>query len=102
LRVVADEPERRAQLFGLVAQAETRFAALGIPASGSQIVPLILGDDARTMKVAAALQAAGFDVRGIRPPTVPAGTSRLRISLTLNATPDQLAALAQCLGEVLG
>ena len=53
------------------------------------------------MKVAAALQRAGFDVRGIRPPTVPEGTSRLRISLTLNAAPEDVSALATCLGEVL-
>ena len=64
-------------------------------------MPLILGDDARTMAVAARLQATGFDVRGIRPPTVPAGTSRLRISLTLNATPADVDALAATLEEIL-
>jgi 8-amino-7-oxononanoate synthase len=64
-------------------------------------MPLILGEDARTMAVAARLQQAGFDIRGIRPPTVPAGTSRLRISLTLNATPADVDALAATLKEVL-
>jgi len=101
LRIVADEPERRAALKGLVAHAETEFAALGIPASGSQIVPVILGDDARTMEVATALQAAGLDVRGIRPPTVPAGTSRLRISLTLNVTAQEITSLAERLAGLL-
>jgi hypothetical protein len=62
-------------------------------------MPLILGEDARTMAVAARLQQAGFDIRGIRPPTVPAGTSRLRISLTLNATPADVDALAATLKE---
>jgi 8-amino-7-oxononanoate synthase len=42
-----------------------------------------------------------LDVRGIRPPTVPAGTSRLRISLTLNVTPEDVSALAQCLAGLL-
>jgi 8-amino-7-oxononanoate synthase len=101
LRIIADEPERRERLFELLAHAEAHFAPLGIAPSGSQIVPVILGDEARTMEVAAAVQAAGFDVRGIRPPTVPAGTSRLRISLTLNATPGQVTALAECLAGVL-
>jgi 8-amino-7-oxononanoate synthase len=51
--------------------------------------------------VAGALQAAGFDIRGIRPPTVPPGTARLRISLTLNSTPDDVAELAHVLAQTL-
>jgi 8-amino-7-oxononanoate synthase len=53
------------------------------------------------MAVAMALQAKGFDVRGIRPPTVPQGTSRLRISLTLNATTEDVDALGAALAEAL-
>jgi 8-amino-7-oxononanoate synthase len=53
------------------------------------------------MAVAAALQARGFDIRGIRPPTVPEGTSRLRIVITRNAAPDQIHALGEALREVL-
>ena len=70
---------------------------LGLAYSPSQILPIILGDDARTMAMAGALQAAGFDVRGIRPPTVPTGTSRLRLSLTLNVTTAEIDALAAAL-----
>ena len=58
-------------------------------------------DDARVMAIAAALQGQDFDVRGIRPPTVPAGTSRLRVSLTLNATPTDVDALADALARAL-
>ena len=86
----------------LVNRANERLAPLGATLSGSQIVPLILGEDARTMAVAEAVQGAGFDLRGIRPPTVPIGTSRLRISLTLNATADDVERLAACLVEVIG
>jgi len=75
--------------------AEAICAPLGLPSPRSQIVPVILGDDVRTMAVAAALQEAGFDVRGIRPPTVPPGTSRLRISLTLNVGRADVAALGR-------
>jgi 8-amino-7-oxononanoate synthase len=74
---------------------------LGALVSGSQVMPLILGDDARTMDAAQRLQRAGFDVRGIRPPTVPPGTSRLRICLTLNATPADVDALAATLAEIV-
>jgi 8-amino-7-oxononanoate synthase len=102
LRILVDEPERRASLRQLVVHAERALAPVGVVATNSQILPLIIGDDGRTMEVAGVVQAAGFDVRGIRPPTVPAGTSRLRISLTLNVTPDDVSALAECLKGVLG
>lgn len=81
--------------------AEAICAPLGMPSPRSQIVPVIVGEDVRTMAVAATLQEAGFDVRGIRPPTVPAGTSRLRISLTLNVGRADVAALGQVLKKVM-
>lgn len=101
LRIVADEPDRRDRLGALVATAERALEPCGVAPTGSQILPLIIGDDVATMRVAAAVQAAGFDVRGIRPPTVPAGTSRLRISLTLNANPASVEALADALANAL-
>ncbi|MDB5704534.1 MAG: 8-amino-7-oxononanoate synthase [Sphingomonas bacterium] len=101
LRILADEPERRAALWRLIAAAETALARCGVAPTGSQILPLVLGDDARTMRVAAAVREAGFDVRGIRPPTVPQGTSRLRISLTLNLTLADVDELAAALAEAL-
>lgn len=72
-------------------------APLGLPAPTSQILPIIIGDDAATMRVAGALQAAGFDIRGIRPPTVPVGTSRLRLSITRNVDAATIEALAEIL-----
>jgi 8-amino-7-oxononanoate synthase len=102
IRMLADEPQRRDDLHRLVDHAERVLAPLGAQATGSQILPLVLHEDARTMAVASALQAKGFDVRGIRPPTVPQGTSRLRISLTLNATAADVNALAATLAEVMG
>jgi 8-amino-7-oxononanoate synthase len=101
LRIVADEPERREALAALVRHAETALAPLGVAATGSQILPLVLGDETRTMQVAAKVQEAGFDVRGIRPPTVPAGTARLRLSLTLNVDTADVDALAASLKEAL-
>ena len=101
LAIVADEPGRRERLWDLVATAARVLAPHGVAVTGSQILPLILGDAARTMRVADAIQRAGFDVRGIRPPTVPEGGSRLRISLTLNATVADIEALGAIMGEAL-
>jgi 8-amino-7-oxononanoate synthase len=97
LRIVAEEPARRERLVALIAHAERVLAPLGVTSTGSQILPLIIGDDAATMARAGALQARGFDVRGIRPPTVAPGTARLRISLTLNAASADVDALAEAL-----
>ena len=94
LAILADEPERRTRLAALIAYAERTLADCGVAPTGSQILPLVIGADAPAMALAAAVQAAGFDVRGIRPPTVPAGTARLRISITLNVAEADIAALA--------
>lgn len=102
LRLLAREPERRAALHALARLAAEQLAPCGATATGSQILPVVLGDDVRAMRIAAGLQGAGFDVRGIRPPTVPVGTSRLRVSITLNAGPDDIAQLAYLLGSLLG
>ncbi|WP_242127688.1 8-amino-7-oxononanoate synthase [Sphingobium sp. Sx8-8] len=85
----------------MIDAAEVICAPLGLPAPRSQIVPVVLGEDRRAMAAAAALQEAGFDVRGIRPPTVPPGTSRLRISLTLNVGRADIAALGEELRRIV-
>lgn len=95
---VAEADDRRERLRGLWHHAGELLAS---PAPQSQIIPIILGDERRTMAVAGALREAGFDVRGIRPPTVPEGTSRLRISLTLNVTPSDIESLAAALADAL-
>jgi len=101
LRILADEPERRHRLHALIEAAERLLGPIGAGCAGSPIMPLVLGGEARTMQVAGALAEAGFDVRGIRPPTVPDGSARLRISLTLNATVADVAALAATLEDIL-
>ena len=102
LAILKDEPERRERLTRLIQCANRALAihAIAEP-SGSQIVPIILGDDRRAMRVAGALQARGFDVRGVRPPTVPEGTARLRISLTLNVDESAIDGLFAALAEEL-
>ncbi|MEJ5978903.1 8-amino-7-oxononanoate synthase [Novosphingobium sp. PS1R-30] len=99
LGLVRDRPDLREALWTRVRQAETLLAPLGAAVAGSQILPLIVGPDDRTMELAGALQAAGYDVRGIRPPTVPNGTARLRISITNNAALADIEGLAAVLAE---
>ncbi len=91
LEVVRDEPQRRKQLHALIAHAHKRFPS---DISTTQIIPLIVGEDGAALALAQQLQAKGFDIRAIRTPTVPAGAARLRLSVTLNVTPDDIDALA--------
>jgi 8-amino-7-oxononanoate synthase len=100
LLILKEEPERRRRLSELVEFAHARARKRSINAScASQIVPVIIGEDARTMRLAAALQERGFDVRGVRPPTVPEGTARLRIALTLNVDEAAVGGLFDALAE---
>ena len=76
--------DRRARLASLVALAGNRLALHHIAVSGSQIQPVIVGEDAHAVELARRMQEHGYDIRAIRPPTVPPGTARLRLALTLN------------------
>jgi 8-amino-7-oxononanoate synthase len=100
LRIIDTEPERRLRLKNLIDFAgEQLKSKLGIDPSGSQIMPVIVGDNDRALRIAERMRADGFDVRAIRPPTVPDGTARLRISITLNVNEDQIASMVERLAD---
>ncbi len=82
LDIVAQEPQRRRQLWDNTAFLAEQLAGLGYSLSQtrSQILPLIIGDAGQTMALAAALLERGIFAQGIRPPTVPVGTSRIRVT----------------------
>lgn len=102
LELVRDEPQRRTALAARVAFAGQLFEqTCGVRPSGSQILPVIVGSDTRAVAIAQAMQRAGYDIRAIRPPTVPEGTARLRITVTLNADEASLAAMFATLDEAL-
>ena len=101
IEIVANEPERQARLHALVRHAAERLVPLGIPASGTQILPVIIGDNERTMRIAGNLQGAGFDIRGIRPPTVAEGTARLRLAITLNVDEANIDDMADALAYAM-
>lgn len=100
LLILQQEPERQQRLAKLVAFTHREIGVRGGRSpSASQIVPYIVGDNGRAMRLASRLQARGFDIRGIRPPTVPVGTARLRISLTLNIGEEDVRAMLDALFE---
>lgn len=102
LRLVANEPQRRdllAQRIALAGQDLERTC--GLSPTGTQIQPIIVKSDSRAVAIANHLQGLGFDIRAVRPPTVPEGTARLRLSLTLNATEDDARRLIRAIGETL-
>ncbi len=72
----------------------------GLKGFQSQILPVILGADRMAMKLATNLQERGYDIRAIRPPTVPRGTARLRLSITLNTRPDVITAMFEDLAQL--
>jgi 8-amino-7-oxononanoate synthase len=80
-RLPGDDASRTA-LHQNAAFFRSELKRLGLQAGGSDyIVPILLGDDLRTMNAADRLRDKGLDIRGIRPPSVPEGTARLRISI---------------------
>ena len=83
LDLIGQAPELRHRLHWLTNTLRGMLAdqGLDILRDGTQIVPVLVGDNARAVSVAQALQVQGFDVRAIRPPAVPEGSARLRISV---------------------
>lgn len=73
-----------------MALAKSLLANIGVQASATQIQPIIIGDAGETMQMATNMQSRGFDIRGVRPPTVAEGSSRLRITLTLNVVEQDI------------
>jgi 8-amino-7-oxononanoate synthase len=101
LKVVREEPQRRSELLERANMLRQKLSAQGwnLGRSASQIVPLYIGEPQRTMQMAQTLREHGLLVPGIRPPTVPAGESLLRISLSWAHTPEMLSSLVAALGN---
>jgi 8-amino-7-oxononanoate synthase len=97
----ADGERAREHLRAIADELRAALAAGGIDcgtgasAGATQIVPVMLGSNEAALHVASELQRAGFVARAIRPPTVPAGTARVRISLTSKITREEVARLAE-------
>jgi len=102
LQIVQQEPWRRERVLALAARfrAAARQLDLHLSASETPIQPVILGGADVAVRAQNELLEAGFLVVAIRPPTVPAGTARLRITFSAAHTEDQVDALVEALGRI--
>ena len=103
LDVIYDEPELRTRLLNLSVRLRQALIEKGmeVPSGCSQIIPVIVGDSAQAVDVAEILQVQGYDVRAIRPPSVTPGTSRLRLSVSVNLDEQIIAGFSFALAEAL-
>jgi glycine C-acetyltransferase/8-amino-7-oxononanoate synthase len=101
LELLEAEPQRVERLRANAAVLREALAAEGLAAGGSltQIVPVEVGGATATMALSEALLERGVFAQGIRPPTVPEGSSRLRFSVMATHQPEQLREAAQAAGE---
>ena len=100
---VHESPEGEAlrrRLAGHVARLRRALAAPGLARPASPIVPVVLGDEAVAMAASAELLRRGLWVPAIRPPTVPVGTARLRVTLSADHRPEDVDALAAALSDL--
>ena len=102
LSIVRDETWRREHLAHLVDRFRTEASTLGfsVMPSVSPIQPLVVGDAARALALSSALEERGFLITAIRPPTVPEGTSRLRVTLTAAHKTSDVDQLLEALAAV--
>lgn len=101
LAALRTHPEFRVRAWQRIRHAHAEAERLcGLTGFGSQIIPVIIGDDRKAMELARALQARGFDVRGIRPPSVPPETARLRISITGGVDETTITDLFEALSDI--
>ncbi len=104
LEIVRDEPWRREQLIANARYIRAGLAEMGREAPGepdSYIVPVMIGSVDETVRVGTALREAGYLVGAVRPPTVPLGTSRLRITMCSAHTQQQMDGLLKTLKAIL-
>jgi len=101
LEFLQKESWRREHLNGLIRRFREGAAEIGLSLmdSPTPIQPILVGDSARALRLAALLRERGILVGAIRPPTVPAGSARLRVTFSASHSEAQLELLLQALSE---
>lgn len=102
IEVMASEPARQQRVRMLAVRVRQALAGAGmnIPAGDSPIIPVVLGGERRAMEAAVRLQRAGILIVAVRPPTVPRGTSRLRVTLSCEHSDEEVHRLIESLRAV--
>ena len=97
--IIRTQPQRRRRLLELAGDLRDRLrqAGMHVGRSASQIIPVVVGEPGRALEISRRLLAAGYLVPAIRPPSVPKGTSRLRISLSAGHDEADVFGLAELL-----
>ena len=103
LRLIRTQPWRRAKLASLVARFRRGASALRLPLQESftPIQPIVVGGNARALALSAALEARGYLVSAIRPPTVPDGLARLRVTLSVDHGESDVDGLLQAMADAV-
>ena len=101
LKLIKDEPQRRKILLTRAEMFRAKLIKKGFCVKGaSQIIPVILGDNLKVVEFAKKIQEKGYWVLPVRPPTVPVGQARLRISLNYCHQPEYLDKLIDVISEI--
>ncbi len=103
LRLLQHESWRRGHLQDLIGRFQAGATQLGLAlmASATAIQPILIGDSGQASAISSSLLEQGFWVGAIRPPTVPTGTARLRVTFSASHQPHQVDALLDALSRVL-
>ncbi|HEY5907084.1 MAG TPA: 8-amino-7-oxononanoate synthase [Vicinamibacteria bacterium] len=102
LDVVAREPERRAEVHRKAALLRQALGDAGLkPGGASAVIPVIVGANEAALQLQDELLAQGYDVRAVRPPTVPEGTARLRVTARYPVADDDLVRFAGAAARLL-
>ncbi len=103
LQLITDEPDRRLHLAALADRFRGHLSQLGLPVppGPGPIVPVLLAEASTAVEASAALSDRGFFVPAIRPPTVPLGTARLRVSLSALHSQQDIDQLADAIAAVI-
>ena len=101
VKLARTEHWRRGKLYDLIAHFRERAQRIGLVLLPSEtpIQPVMCGDDKRALSISATVEQRGYWVAAIRPPTVPEGRARLRVTLTALHTPAEVTGLVEAIGR---